>query len=137
MRVVIDTNVLAYALLGTPGHAPEALRLLRVARALLAPALWEAEIGNVVWMAARAGVISRDEAPARLRTAARFGVESVSCRSLWQGALTRALAADVAVYDSLFVELACREGVPLATHDLRLLQTWPAHCRRPADLLPA
>ncbi len=65
----------------------------------------------------------------------RFGVESVASRFLWQGALARSLESGVSVYDTLFVELACRVDLPLVTHDARLLGAWPDRCVTPATLL--
>ncbi|GEM_PF-2379506 len=38
-----------------------------------------------------------------------------------------------AVGDTLFVELADREGVPLVTFDARLIRAWPKLCVRPRD----
>jgi predicted nucleic acid-binding protein len=38
------------------------------------------------------------------------------------------------VYDTLFVELAARERLPLATYDRRLLAAYPEIARRPGDL---
>lgn len=134
MKAVVDTNVLAYHLLGTPRFAAEAEALLGSADEILAPSLWEAELANVVWMAARARVISEEEAPARLALAARLGVRSVPVQNLWRGALLRSLQSNVAVYDTLFVELADREGVPLATFDRRLTQAFPKLARRPREL---
>jgi predicted nucleic acid-binding protein len=67
--------------------------------------------------------------------ARRLGIHTVATRSLWHGALLRAVQSGVAVYDTLFVELADRERVPLATFDQRLLKSWPAIARRPADLI--
>ena len=43
-------------------------------------------------------------------------------------------ASGIAVYDTLFVELAERERAPLATFDQRLLKTWPAIARRPGEI---
>ncbi len=77
MRVVVDTSVLAYYLLGTPRFAAEAGELPGAAEELLAPALWEAELANVVWMAARSGVMPAAEAPSRLSFAAGLGVQSI------------------------------------------------------------
>lgn len=134
MKAVVDTNVLAYHLLGTPRFAAEAESLLGSADEILAPSLWEAELANVVWMAARARVISAEEAPARLALASRLGVRSVPVQSLWRGALLRSLQLNVAVYDTLFVELADREGVPLATFDRRLTQAFPKLARRPREV---
>jgi predicted nucleic acid-binding protein len=134
MRVVLDTNVLAYHLLGTPRFASEAAEVLGTADELLAPALWEAELANVLWMAVRTAVLPAREAPARLALAARLGVRSVPVRTLWQGALLRSIESDVAVYDTLFIELADRERLSLATFDRKLIRAFPAIARRPRDV---
>jgi predicted nucleic acid-binding protein len=134
MKVVVDTNVIAYHLLGTPRFAAEAESVLGGADELLAPSLWEAELANVVWMAARARVITAQEAPARLALAARLGVRSVPVHTLWHGALVRSLQSNVAVYDTLFVELAEREQAMLATFDRRLTRAFPKLARRPGEL---
>jgi predicted nucleic acid-binding protein len=135
VKAVVDTNVIAYFLLGTPKFVAEARSFWDQADELIAPSIWEAEIANVVWMAARSDVIAKDDAAAKLALAGRLGVHSISNRTLWHGALTRALASDVAVYDALYVELADREGVPLATFDDKVLKAYPAIAKRPRDLL--
>jgi predicted nucleic acid-binding protein len=101
MRVVVDTNVLAYYLLGTPRFAAETGALLDAVEELLAPP-WEAELANGL-IAARSGVMPAAEAPSRLSLAAGLGVQSIPIRTLWQGALVRSLQAGVAVYDTLFI----------------------------------
>jgi len=134
MRVVVDTNVLAYHLLGTPRFAAEAEEFLGSADEILAPTLWEAELANVIWMAVRTGVLATQEAPAKLSFAVRLGVQSIPTRTLWQGALMRSLRSGVAVYDTLFVELADRERLPLVTFDRKLMQAFPAVARRPREI---
>ncbi len=134
MKVVIDTNVVACHLLGTPRFAAEAAAFLGDAEEVLAPALWEAELANVIWMAVRANVLPAREAPARLALAARLGVQSVPIRTLWHGALVRSLQSGVAVYDTLFVELADRERHMLATFDRKLIQAFPALAKRPREI---
>ena len=134
MKAVVDTNVLAYYLLGTPQFAGEARSLLGSTAEILAPSLWEAELANVIWMAERARVITAQEAPARLALAARLGVRSVPVRTLWHGALVRSLQSNVAVYDTLFVELAERERVMLATFDRGLMRAFPKLAKRPREL---
>ncbi len=136
MTVVIDTNVVAYLLLGTERFVAESRRFMSVVQQGLAPALWEAELANVVWMAIRQGVMPSEEGPKRLALAARLGIHSVPSRTLWQGALVRAVRSDVAVYDTLFVELAVREKLPLATFDRKVLKTFPDVAARPGDLTP-
>lgn len=134
MRTVVDTNVVAYFLLGTPKFAAESRAFWHQADELVAPAIWEAEIANVIWMAARTKVITGPDATAKLALAARLGVQSVNNRTLWHGALVRSLTSGIAVYDTLFVELAVREGVPLVTFDEKVVKAYPAIAKRPRDL---
>jgi predicted nucleic acid-binding protein len=134
IAAIVDTNVVAYYLLGTPAFAMEAREFWRKAVDPLAPAIWEAELTNVVWMSVRVGAVSVAEAPAKLRNAARLGIRSVSNGSLWLGALRRSIGSGVAAYDTLFVELAQREAVPLATFDEKLIRAFPEIARRPRDL---
>ncbi len=135
MTVVIDTNVVAYLLLGTARFVEEARRFMETIGRGIAPALWEAELANVVWMAIRQGVIPPEEGPKRLAWATRLGIHSVPSRTLWQGALARAVNSRVAVYDTLFVELAVREGLPLATFDRKILKAFPDVASRPGTLM--
>jgi len=79
-------------------------------------------------------VLPPEEAPRRLTLAAGLGIDSVSSRSLWHGALARSLSSGVAVYDTLFVELAAREHLHLATFDARALKSFPDVAHRPALL---
>lgn len=137
MRVVVDTNVIAYFLLGTDRFVDEAGRFMSTASDAMAPVIWEAELANVLWMAVRAGVLPREEGPARLTLAARLGIASVPTRTLCQGALARSLASGIAVYDTLFVELAVRERCSLATFDKALLKAYPETAKRPGALVAA
>lgn len=134
MKVVVDTNVVAYYILGTAEFSDEVRSFWHSSVELLAPSLWEAEIANVVWMAVRSNTLSPDQAPTRLNLAGRLGIHSVSNRRLWQGAVLRAIRSSVAVYDTLFVELAAREGTSLVTFDAQLIRNWPKICVRPGDL---
>lgn len=135
MRAVVDTNVIAYYLLGTAPFAEEAGRFWRAVRDPVAPALWEAELANVVWMAVRSGVIEAGEGPKRLDLAAGLGVQSVPVRDLWRGAVLRAVDSGVAVYDTLFVELAGRERIPVATFDGKILSAFPEIAKKPGELV--
>ncbi len=134
MKVVVDTNVVAYFLLGTDEFLDEARRFWRRVRQPMAPALWEAELANIRWMAVRARVLAAEEAPTRLTLAAALGIASVSSKLLWHGALTRAVKSGVAVHDTLFVELASREHLLLATFDDKILRSFPDLARRPDAL---
>ena len=134
MKLVVDTNVIAYHLVGPDDFASEVRELWARVEEPIAPSLWEAELGNVLWMAVSAKIVAAVDAPALLTLAGGLGIHSVGTRTLWQGALLRAVESGVALYDTLFVELAEREGVPLATFDRKLLKTWPSIARRPREL---
>ena len=132
MRAVVDTNVVAYFLFGAEPFAGEARRFWDAVRELIAPVLREAELASVAWIAIRSGVIEVHEGSKRLDLAASLGVHSVPSRKLWHGALTRAVRSGAAAYDTLFVELADRERLPLATFDKRVLSAFPEIAKRPA-----
>ncbi len=134
MKAVVDTNVVAYLVLGTEGFADEARTCFEIVTTPLAPAHWEAEVTNVIWMAVRAGVLVSEDGPARLGLARRLGIETVPTATLCQGALLRATTAGVAVYDTLFVELAARSRCPLVTFDKAVLRAFPDIAIRPRDL---
>ena len=135
MKAVVDTNVVAYFLLGTPKFVREAREFWAQAGELLAPAVWEAEIANVIWMATRAKIVTEEDATAKLALAGRLGIISMNNRTLWHGALARSMSSGVAVYDTLFVELAEREGIALATFDEKVLKAYPAIAKRPRELV--
>jgi len=134
VKAVVDTNVVAYLLLGTEGFVEEAATCFNAVSHPIAPAHWEAELTNVVWMAVRSGILPRAEGPVRLRLARRLGVESVNTATLCQGALLRSVASGMAVYDTLFVELAARTGCRFVTFDKAVIKAFPDIAIRPRDL---
>ena len=134
MKAVVDTNVVAYYLLGTEPFVDEVRQFWRTVKEPCAPSHWEAELANAVWMAVRMGVLPSEEGHQKLDLAARLGIESIASRSLWQPALTRALTSGAAVYDTLFVELAAQRRLPLATFDRNVLKTFPEIAHRPRSL---
>lgn len=101
----------------------------------MAPAHWQAEIANALWVAWRAGGILPERAADLLAQAARLPLTTVAVSDLWQGALTRSQKTGVAVYDTLFVELAVQRNCPLATFDKAVLRAFPDIAARPRDLL--
>src|SRR6266478_9723297 len=115
VKAIVDTNVIAYFLLGTEGFRDECERFWREVSDPIAPASWEAEFTNVLWMATRKDVLDLPEALHRLELAKGLGIQSVPVSNLWSGALARAHVSGIAAYDALFVELADRESLLLAT----------------------
>jgi predicted nucleic acid-binding protein len=134
VKAVVDTNVVAYYLLGTEPFVEEVRQFWRTVAEPCAPTHWEAELANAVWMAVRMGVLPTDEGHYKLDLAARLGIESVANRSLWQPALRRALTSGAAVSDTLFIELAAQRSLPLATFDRNVLKTFPKIAHRPGSL---
>ena len=134
MTAVVDTNVVAYYLLGTEPFLDEVRQFWRTVKEAWAPVHWEAELANAVWMAVRTGVLPADEGHQKLDLAARLGIQSVQNRSLWQPALRRAVDSGAAVYDTLFVELAVQRNLPLATFDKNILKKFPETAKRPNSL---
>jgi predicted nucleic acid-binding protein len=134
VKAVVDTNVVAYLLLGTAAFVDESRTCFERVVTPLAPAHWEAELANVVWMAVKAGVLSPADGPARLALARRLGIESIATSTLSQGALLRAIESGVSVYDTLFIELAARSACPMVTFDKAILKTFPDIACRPRDL---
>jgi predicted nucleic acid-binding protein len=134
VKVVVDTNVVAYYLLKTEPFFDEVRAFWRRVTEPMAPASWQVELANALWVTTRSGIIDAAGALERLRLASRLGMTSVDATLLWAGAVSRSLTADHPVYDTLFVELAARENVPLATYDKRLLATFDRVARRPDEL---
>ena len=134
MTTIVDTNVVAYYLLGTEAFADEVHQFWRTVGETWAPVHWEAELANAIWMAVRTGALPREEGYQKLDMAARLGIPPVSIRPLWQPALTRAVNSGVAVYDTLFIELAAQRKLKLATFDTELLKKFPEIAQRPRSL---
>jgi predicted nucleic acid-binding protein len=53
VNAVVDTNVVAYYLLGTSQFAAEVRAFMAALDDAWAPAVWEAELANTLWMATR------------------------------------------------------------------------------------
>ena len=134
LKLIVDTNVIAYYLLATEPFVDEVRTFWHRRVDLAAPMLWEAEVVNVLWMAARTGLIDQRGALRRLGMAARLGIRSVPIHRLWRGALARAMNSNVAAYDTLFVELAVRERKRLVTFDVKLLRAFPDIAVRPSGV---
>jgi predicted nucleic acid-binding protein len=120
--------------LGTEQYVDEAREFLTALDEAWAPALWEAELANVLWMGVRKRVLEIEDALHRLTLAESLAIHAVPHRTLWQGALFRAHQSGIAAYDTLFVELAYRKKLPLATFDAGLLRAFPDIAARPGRL---
>ena len=86
------------------------------------PALWPLEVGNVLAVATRRGRIHVDDWPLLCASleALPIEVDPVSAPRVWGPALALANAHGISVYDAMYLELAVRLRLPLATLDRAL-----------------
>ncbi|HEX4954215.1 MAG TPA: type II toxin-antitoxin system VapC family toxin [Thermoanaerobaculia bacterium] len=123
--MVVDTMVLAYALLGEAElHAP-AVEALKRAPELLAPESLRAELTNVIWLWIRHRGVDTAAGLAALRDAEALITEFVPLGQLWEEALELAVERDHSPYDTIFVVLARRRGMKVLTHDRPLADRFP------------
>lgn len=131
----MDTNVIAYYLLGSEDFIEECREIWRSIERPVAPASWQPEFLNVLWLAVRKEALTESDALMKLQYARKLGIETRSVESLWEGALVRAINSGLSAYDKMFVELAVREEIPMLTFDSSILRTFPSIARRPRDLI--
>lgn len=122
--MIIDTMVMAYAMLGVPDFGAEAAAVLERVDEIAAPASVEGELLNVVWQWGRSGGTPELAADAYY-TASRLWTELVPVESLWAAALELALANNHSPYDTLFVAAARFRKTRVVTYDKKLLSLFP------------
>lgn len=89
------------------------------------PMVWPLEIANAILTAVRRGRIPKADAPLLIGTVDRLRVtidRGMAPEFLTQATLTVGLAHRLSAYDSSYLELAMRRGLPLATQDERLMR---------------
>lgn len=87
------------------------------------PFLWELEFANGILVAERRKIVNRHEAEEALAKMERLraaGVEMDSGIALVRDIVALAREFQLTAYDASYVELASREGLPLATLDKKL-----------------
>jgi predicted nucleic acid-binding protein len=127
----------AAVLLAETARAAEAARLLRSCREILVPSHFIAELGNVLWKAVMFGSFPPEHVAELLVAADALSLTVVDIRELWHAAVARALATRHPVYDTLFVELAMRESVKMASYDRPLQRKFPGVVEAPGAFLHA
>jgi predicted nucleic acid-binding protein len=133
-RAVLDTNVIAYMAIGISPFRDEAWSVWEKITEAIAPAHWPAELTQALWVAVRRAEFGPESALQRLAWVAELPIKTEPLAGLQAGALRRAISHGVAVYDTLFVELAAQRGCKLATFDAQLLRVFPQIACRPAAL---
>ena len=87
------------------------------------PVLWPIEVANVLLVATRLGRITTDDWQ-RIRDdlgALPIDVDPESCARVLDTVLPIASEHNLSVYDAMYLELALRLGLPLATLDQELM----------------
>lgn len=121
--IVVDTNILAYALVPGPETGRAEGVLLRDP-AWVAPVLWRSEFRNLLARWVRTGRLGRETASSMERKAGRM-VEGRLVDGRGPRILDLALQSGCSAYDCEFVALAEALGVPMVTNDGEVLRKFP------------
>ncbi len=120
--IVVDTNVIAYLLLG--GEWSEAAETaLRADSDWAAPPLWRSEFTNVLALHVRARRAKAGDAPFLLDRAQTLIRTEPRPRA--RDVLELSLASGCSAYDCEFVAAALGLGLPLVTNDGEILNRFP------------
>ena len=120
-RLVVDASVAAAWLLGEPALAARAHAVLQsLARArMLVPAIWQAEVGNVLVVKERQQRIDAACAQRFLHLLEGLDceVDAAAATTTFDRVLPLARRHQLSAYDAVYLELALRAQAPLATFD--------------------
>lgn len=135
IRMVFDTMVLAYALLGVEDFREESLKAIEKAPAITVPELIRSELLNAVWQWVRSGHADPEVGRAVIEDAERLYTNVLPVTKLWPEAFGLALEHNHSPYDTLFIAAARQEKTKLLTYDMRLHQLFPKECMRITDFI--
>ncbi len=121
MTFVLDASSAAAFVLPDEAPSDDLVALVASERAVVT-AHWPSEVANAVLSAHRSARIGAEECEALLATLVQFEVEIEQASIERVAGPVASLARDhgLTVYDAAYLELALREGLPLATLDARL-----------------
>ena len=134
--MIIDTMVMAYAMLKQPDFGEEALAVLEKADALVAPASVLSELLSVVWQWWRSGE-NAEKLFSAYDNASQTWNELIPVEQLWFDALIIAIEYDHSPYDTLFIAAARCQETKLITYDKKLLRLFPNDTVTSRDFLTA
>ena len=100
------------------------------------PNLWHLEVGNVLIQAEKRGRITSTQIAARLELLGSLPIttDTETASRAFREVITLARSQKLTTYDAAYLELAIRQGVPLATQDKTLIRA--AHAVQ-VETLPA
>ena len=123
MSLVLDCSVtMAWIFRDEATDATDRLRDALIETSAFVPSLWPIETANALLVATRRGRIAQDEWPGvRVHLdALPIEVDPVSASRTWGATLDLASVHGISVYDAMYLELAVRMRMPLATLDRAL-----------------
>lgn len=133
--IVVDTNVVAYAVL--PGdQTANVLALAERDPDWVAPALWRRELRNVLATSMRVRGLTLRNALAAFAAAEQL-VSDATLEPSVEECLRLAALGRVSAWDAEFVFVAGALGLPLVTADKRLARAFPRDVVTVADVVAA
>ena len=120
MSFVLDCSVaMSWVFPDEATQDTDRLRESLVDRRAFVPVLWPVEVANVLLVATRRGRIERAEWPRITRNLGAFPIviDPVSPSRIWDEVLDVAHTHRLTTYDAMYLELAMRLRLPLATLD--------------------
>ena len=122
---VLDASVALAWFIDRPvdAYAVEVRGKIQSGERAIVPVLWETEFANGVLMAERRKLMSNSEGDECMAEMSRLRLTSIEADSGFRGvreAMVVARTFRLTVYDACYLELARREGLPLATLDKSL-----------------
>lgn len=127
MRFVLDNSVVMRWLLNdrpsdVQDYARSILRLLADGATAVVPNLWALEVANVLAKSRKRALVTEAQAREFLALLSDLDIETDATtheRAL-HDTLSMGIAHDLSAYDASYLELALREGLPIATLDQAL-----------------
>ena len=123
MPFVMDCSVtMAWVFPDEADERTDALREMLLTDLAIVPGLWSVEVGNVLLVATRRGRIhARDwNRIQRALAALPIEIDPETPERIWQSVLPLALEHKLSAFDAVYLELAARHKLPLATLDKQL-----------------
>ena len=123
MAFVLDCSVtMAWVFPDEASEATDRLRDSLVGGRAFVPSLWPVEVGSVLLAATKRGRLRADEWTGICASleALPIEIDPVSASRVWGRALALADEYGLSVYDAVYLELALRLRLPLATLDQAL-----------------
>lgn len=123
MPFVIDNSIVVAGILGEDDALAEACLAHLANTSAVAPSIWPAEFANALWSAERRQRLTAAQASQALAIGLALGIaveDALPPAQVFGAVHSLARLTQLSVYDALYLELAMRRGLPLATLDTAL-----------------